>query len=330
MKILIVSGFLGAGKTTFIKELIRRSGTFPVILENEYGENNLDSQELGQLGGMKILEFMEGCVCCTKKDSFANTILTISAGLDPEYLVVEPTGVGKLGSIIQNIQKVSYDRIRLLRSVVVLSPRSFSQNMRDWPEIYTDQIKNADIVVFSKVENELPEQIERTALEIKTLNPQAEIIRTHYSAQPHAWWKRLLEDESDAAADQESGGAQEAVRQLSLSKAALANAGELMILLEDVLRGEFGLISRAKGTLAVGREMLRFDLADGLYVISGAPESAETQCVFIGGAIMEHRLCERLHTAPCSSLRPEHADARDLFLRAHPRGGPKAGRSALE
>lgn len=321
MKILIVSGFLGAGKTTFIKELIRRSGTHPVILENEYGENNLDSRELGSLGGMKILEFMEGCVCCTKKDSFANTILTISAGLDPEYLIVEPTGVGKLSSILQNIRALSYDRIRLLRSVVVLSPRSFAQNRREWPEIYTDQIVNADIVVFSKVEHAPPEQPERIAREIKALNPQAEVIQTHYSAQPASWWTGLLETEGDSAGEKTSGAAQEHISQLSLHHAALANPGELVVLLEDILRGEFGRIPRAKGTLKAGPEMLRFDLADGLYAVSGAAADAETQCVFIGAPIAERALRKRLHTSPAENKTPPAGwDAKELFLRARPRG----------
>ena len=88
MKVLIVSGFLGAGKTTFIKEAILRSGKKPVVLENEYGDTDLDRQSIGQVGELEILEFMEGCVCCTKKDTFVNTVLTISAGLDPEYLIV--------------------------------------------------------------------------------------------------------------------------------------------------------------------------------------------------------------------------------------------------
>ena len=88
MKILIVSGFLGSGKTTFIKELLRRTGIRPVVMENEYGENNIDALNLQQSqptdGEMKILEFMEGCVCCTMKDSFANSVLTVFSGLEPD------------------------------------------------------------------------------------------------------------------------------------------------------------------------------------------------------------------------------------------------------
>ena len=81
MKILIVSGFLGAGKTTFIKHLVRRSGIRPVIMENEYGQNDLDAEELEkslpEKKDIKILEFMEGCVCCTMKDSFVNSVFTV-------------------------------------------------------------------------------------------------------------------------------------------------------------------------------------------------------------------------------------------------------------
>ena len=126
MKILIVSGFLGAGKTTFIKELIRHTAVRPVIMENEYGETDLDSQDLKQSvpaqKDMQILEFMEGCVCCTMKDRFVNSVLTIFSGIDPEYLVIEPTGVGRLSNILKNRKPILHDNISLLKPVVVLVP----------------------------------------------------------------------------------------------------------------------------------------------------------------------------------------------------------------
>ena len=154
MKVLIVSGFLGAGKTTFIKELIRKTAVNPVVLENEYGDNDLDKRDLAGSapGELKILEFMEGCVCCTKKDTFRNSILAVSSSLDPEYLIVEPTGVGKLGNILENVRAVVYDRIELLPPVVVLCPQSFNEYVNDYPEIYRNQIENAGIVVFSRLD----------------------------------------------------------------------------------------------------------------------------------------------------------------------------------
>ena len=300
MKILIVSGFLGAGKTTFIKELIRRSGTRPVIMENEYGENDLDATELGQSlpqqKEMKILEFMEGCVCCTKKDSFVNSVLTVFSGLDPEYLVIEPTGVGRLSNILANLKPVLHDSIRLLQPVVILTPRTYRSNMAEWPELYRDQIANAGIVVFSKCESEEPAVLEDVAARIREINPDAEIVTEHYSRQADAWWRGLMEApaKTEDVKDDMSGG--EEFTQLSLQTARLDRPAELILLLEDCLRGELGHIARAKGVLPVGGEMFRFDLADRQYAITGA-EGEKTQCVFIGKNLRRQELYKRLGTS---------------------------------
>ncbi len=297
MNILIVSGFLGAGKTTFIKELIRRTGTNPVILENEYGENSIDARELrdAEPGEKKleVLEFMEGCVCCTMKDSFVNSVMTVFSGLSPEHLIVEPTGVGRLGGIIDNLRPILHGGITLLRPVVVVSPRSYRRNMREWEPLYRDQIANAGIVVFSKCETESPELLAETEAAVRGVNPGAEIVRTHYTGQSEAWWRALLAlgAEELPAAEPESGPT--GFSQLTISGAALDNPAQLILLLEDCLRGEYGRVVRAKGTVPAGGETLRFDLADGLYSVSGSPLD-ENQCVFIGEALDRARLCRRM------------------------------------
>ena len=301
MKILIVSGFLGAGKTTFIKELIRRSGTRPVILENEYGENSLDAQELSQSlperREMKILEFMEGCVCCTMKDSFVNSVLTVFSGLDPEYLVIEPTGVGRLSSIIDNLRPILHDNIRLLQPVVVLPPRSYRSNMAEWPQLYGDQVASAGVVVFSKGEQEDPAVLEDTAGRVRAVNPNAEIVSEHYSLRPDAWWRALMDLPAEVPAAAQGSPEEEGFSQLSFRTARLSRPSELITLLEDCLRGEFGHVVRAKGVLPAGGELLRFDLADRLYAVTGAPDG-ESQCVFIGTDLDGEALYRRLGTSP--------------------------------
>ena len=106
MKILIISGFLGAGKTTFIKEMSRKVQRDFVVMENEYGETNMDSAFLKGQENLNIWELTEGCICCSTKSDFASSILTIANTLDPEYLIVEPTGVGVLSNVIRNIQQI--------------------------------------------------------------------------------------------------------------------------------------------------------------------------------------------------------------------------------
>ncbi len=307
MQILIVSGFLGAGKTTFIKEFLKKTDKRPVIMENEYGSNNLDSLELrGETSGskdVKVLEFMEGCVCCTMKDSFVNSVMTIYSGLSPEYLIIEPTGVGKLSSIKENLKPVLNKVMFLAKPVVVISPLAFDRNMKEWPELYTDQIENAGRVVFSKCENADADIIESVTAEIKRINPNAEIVSTHYSKMPDSWWDGLFSDGADTAdskPEKRSGdGEQKTFSQVSIKNGNLCSISFLICLMEDCLRGEYGHVARAKGTLLINGEMIRFDLADGFYAISGSADET-AQCVFIGEELDENKLKDRLGVAVMS------------------------------
>ena len=301
MKILVVSGFLGAGKTTFIKELIRRTGREIAVLENEYGDTNLDSQEIQETGELKVWEFMEGCVCCSKKDSFANTIIAISASLNPEYLVVEPTGVGKLSNIIANIHKVSYENIRLLNPLAVLAPVSYHENMKEYGELYGDQIANAKGIIFSKIENEASNLLTKIKNEISTINPDAWISDIPYKEHDDEWWNQILQDpESEAAPigeDVINEAEQDPVymKQVSFRDVQLSSVSELILLLEDTIRYGLGSIVRAKGAIKAGDDFVRFDVADRMYAISGADEALDNQAVFIGENPDMEKLERRLH-----------------------------------
>lgn len=293
MNILVISGFLGAGKTTFIKELVARTKKDIVILENEYGETNLDSQDISKDGKVNIWELTEGCVCCTMKDSFATSILTVSAALDPEYLVIEPTGIGKLSNILNNIKKVSYEKIKVLKPVVIVPPRSFHANQTEYGDIYLDQIKNAGIIALSKCEQEDPAVIESIRRTLSEINPNAQILSSHYTAMNDSWWDALLETENKSRI-KASLSMRSALDEYTLKNICVNNIGELIILLEDIIHGNFGEIIRAKGVLKTGNEWMRFDVADGLYSVKGEdPETALSQCVFIGNEINKPHLASR-------------------------------------
>lgn len=297
MNILLVSGFLGAGKTTFIKELIKRTGTNPVILENEYGDNSIDAQELQNTTSgknkLEILEFMEGCVCCTMKDSFVNSVLTVFSSLSPEYLIIEPTGVGRLSNIIKNIEPLLHDNITLLKPIVVVTPRSYRQNIAEWEELYKDQIINADTVVFSKGENESPDVLSETESAIRAINPNADIIKDHYSGQDDEWWRSILALPAPDTNAIETDSDSRNISQLTLDNVRLSNLSELITLLEDCLHGELGHIVRAKGTLTVGNENIRFDLADRMYSITDSSLD-KSQCVFIGELLDTTKIRSRM------------------------------------
>ena len=109
MKIILVSGFLGSGKTRFIKSLVEKTDKSIVILENEFGDLNLDSDYLkSDIGDneddLKVWELTNGCICCSTNLDFTHSILTIANTLNPDYLIVEPSGVAKINNIIEKIK----------------------------------------------------------------------------------------------------------------------------------------------------------------------------------------------------------------------------------
>ena len=201
MKILVISGFLGAGKTTFIKEIIKKTKRDYCILENEYGAINIDSSTLKEetinnkkKDDIKIYEFTEGCICCSSKGEFASSILTISNSLDPDYLIVEPTGVGYLSSILTNLKKVSYERIKILNAITLVDGIYFYSLLNNknftLDPCLEDQIKYASIIVVSK--NESFNKIDKELInkKIKEINNKAIIINDeHYSSYDESFLK---------------------------------------------------------------------------------------------------------------------------------------------
>ena len=296
MKILVVSGFLGAGKTTFIQELVRRTGRDFAIYENEYGQADIDARRLRQDSDLKIWESTENCICCSGKQDFATSVLTISNTIDPEYLIVEPTGVAKLQSILDNVNQVAWERISLLAPVTVVDAVSWQNQRTDFPEIFDNQLSAAASVVISKLapgSEDAAEPIKQLAAE---MNPQAEVIaESSYADIPDEWWNALLTralDGSvlkDPASEKDEGPDLET---MALTHAELPSPTHLIWLLDAASAGVFGKLARAKGTLPCGNQWVKFDLVERAWAITGDEPQEESRCVFIGRDLLRHGLRE--------------------------------------
>ena len=292
MKILIVSGFLGAGKTSFIQALSKKAGIDFAVMENEYGAG-IDGNILTQ-DRLKVWEMTEGCICCSLKSDFASSILTIANTVNPEYLVVEPTGVGLLSAVLTNISKIEYDRIRLLEPVVIADATCVEEYLKIFPEIYSDQITAAQRIILSKTENKTPEECARLRLALGRINPVAEIISTPYAKLPEDWWNALLKRFYMQA---QSGAAVENIEPPDLETVALMgihvdSVEELMGMLVAVLHKQFGAIYRAKGYLPINGQWARFDIVNTNYTIETCRPMQEAKAVFIGRALDRERLQE--------------------------------------
>ena len=298
MKILVVSGFLGAGKTTFITHMARRCREKFVVMENEMGAVGVDGGLLSSAlqQDVKVWELTEGCICCSMKTDFATSVLTIENALSPEYLLVEPTGVGMLSKIISNIQGIAYERISLLSPITVLDARACHDTAREFPDLFADQLGAAGTVIVSKTEGMDSDSREQVRDLVRQYAPQAEIIAHPYAEQPDAWWSMLWRRQLSGAIATSSDAGEVELENVGLTHVQPLSPGQLVTLLEKTVRGQFGHVVRAKGLLPAsnGQEMLRFDVVDGRYSITGAEAGADARAVFIGRHLKNKALRDAL------------------------------------
>ncbi len=293
----MVSGFLGAGKTTFIKTMAEVTGRDFVVLENEYGQTDIDSQLLQTQADMEVYELTQGCVCCTMKQDFAASILTIANTLDPEVLIVEPTGVARLSSLMANVGRIAYERIELLAPIAIVDGLVFERQLARGDEIFRDQVEHASVIVVSKIER-ADEDMQRAIGErLRAINPSAEIVLGAYAERDASWFLGLLRRYADGHVDEPADGPDAAdLETVTLHGASLDSPTKLIALLDAVSFGVFGDVLRAKGYLPCNGAWLRFDVVDGVWGITGftADPPEESEAVFIGRGLKRGWLREAL------------------------------------
>ena len=293
MKILIISGFLGAGKTTFIKELAKRTKKEIAIFENEYGTSGVDGDILKESTKVNIWELTEGCICCSVKGDFAASVLTIANTVNPEYLVIEPTGVAMLSNLITNLKQIEYEHIKLMAPISIVDALSLERYKNEFPEIYKDQIEFADTVIFSKSENLSKNEKEKLGLEVKSINTSCNIVSDHYSTQPDSWWDSLLLKYLDGTVDIPiKDETAEMPDSFSLNNISVRSVEKFIIFLENLIRGLYGNVFRAKGSFTVKGLNLRFDVADNRYLVELDTDEISDKVVFIGNDIKKQKIRE--------------------------------------
>ena len=179
-KVDIFSGFLGAGKTTLIKKLIKEAyqGQKLVLIENEFGEVGVDGGFLKD-SGIQITEMNSGCICCTLVGDFDRNLREVVAKFSPDRIFIEPSGVGKLSDVAASVIRLE-DEIGLQLSgmVTVVNALKAKKQMKAFGEFFNDQIAHATTVILSRTQKATNEDLEFTVAKIKELNPNAKIITT--------------------------------------------------------------------------------------------------------------------------------------------------------
>ncbi len=180
-KIDIISGFLGAGKTTLIKKLIAESfaGSKVVLIENEFGEIGIDGGFLKE-AGIEITEMNSGCICCSLVGDFKTSLKQVIEQYAPDRIVIEPSGVGKLSDVAKAVERVNEDEeaVVINSMVTVVDGKKTKMYMKNFGEFFNNQVESAGTVIISRTQDMTQEKLDETMALIREHNKEAVIITT--------------------------------------------------------------------------------------------------------------------------------------------------------
>ena len=179
-KVDIISGFLGAGKTTFIKKLLSDvwAGEKLVLIENEFGEIGIDGGFLKD-AGIEITEMNSGCICCTLVGDFSKALVKVLDEYHPDRVIIEPSGVGKLSDVARAIEAVEKDAdIEIDGRITVVDGKKAKMYMKNFGEFFKDQVEHASTIVVSRTQMMTDEKVEECVHTLREENAEATIIST--------------------------------------------------------------------------------------------------------------------------------------------------------
>ncbi|MDN0059900.1 GTP-binding protein [Mediterraneibacter glycyrrhizinilyticus] len=325
-KIDIISGFLGAGKTTLIKKLLSEAftGEQVVLIENEFGEIGIDGGFLKE-SGIEIREMNSGCICCSLVGDFGKSLREVVDTYHPDRILIEPSGVGKLSDVIKAVQDVQEEIDAQLNSfttvVDVTKCRIYRKN---FGEFFSNQIEYAGAVILSRTDKAKPEKIEESVVLLRELNDKAPFITTPIAQLPG---KKILETmESSKSLEEElldeiicpecghhheegeccghdhdhhhhhehagHHHADDVFTSWGRETIHIYTKDQISnILTELETDGSYGNVLRAKGMVSgADREWIYFDMVPGEHEVrTGAPEYTGRICV-IGAELNEDKL----------------------------------------
>ena len=318
-KIDIISGFLGAGKTTFIKKLLEEAiaGEQVVLIENEFGEIGIDGGFLKN-SGIEIREMNSGCICCSLVGDFGKSLEEVLTRYQPDRVIIEPSGVGKLSDVMNAVRDVAKNlEVRLNSAVTIVDACKCKMYMKNFGEFFNNQVENTGTIVLSRTDVADAKKVQADVELLRAHNSSASIVTTPVEQltgsqllalieKPDTMMEELLaqveeehhhheHDENCTCGchDHDHHHADEVFSSWGLENVDACSREELKTVLEELAHGTaYGTVLRSKGMIPSTEpgEWLYFDLVPEEYEIrTGAADYTGKVCV-IGSNLNEEAL----------------------------------------
>jgi len=299
MIINIIYGFLGAGKTTFIRYLLEHppEGEKRIILVNEFGEIGIDGLIIRACAA-EVVEMPSGCICCTMAQDFRRQVMELSEKYSPDRLIIEPTGVAAISQIMMILGKEELTRLyKSIRLIHILDASEFLLMIKANRRFIENQIRAGHIVILNKIDRIKPAMAAMLISSIMEINPKARVYPANFARLQSGCLAEILNAESDPQDSETSFTASEYLMQEpgyeSFGKrwrAEIFQPGCLQILFEKLMTQQYGEVVRAKGIFRTDNEPFHIELASGEIRITPGPVCEESVVSVIGRNISRSAL----------------------------------------
>ena len=296
IKVDVISGFLGSGKTTLVKKLLQVHQKEKVVLiENEFGDIGIDG-DLMEREDFEVFEISSGCICCIMQKDFVEMLVRIIEEFQPERIIIEPTGISILSEIIDILRKPQFVPLLQINSLVtVVDSVHYLQQCEVFGEFFEDQITNASVLTLSKSQLVDRATIDTITTSLREFNQDAEIIDTAWDELGPEEFENLLDaqgdlDLSDILHTDYKPCRENQFEALALKTSRPFSQEELELCLSLLSQPQYGQVLRGKGFLKSPQGFLDFSYTNGQFMVSASKFKSSGKLCLIGKNLKEQAI----------------------------------------
>ena len=285
MKVNIICGFLGVGKTTLLKDLLAKSSEGTAVLINEFGDIGLDGLLVNQGQNISVAELPSGCVCCSLRRDLVEAIKEIREKIAPQRLIIEPSGIAAPSGILEALASPQLAGMLEIEAVIgIVDCSSFIENYESgmFGTFYLDQVYNSDLILLNKTDLVDAELLERTGRLVRELNPAAVVL-------PSTYCQVNLPDLKHEKPTVTYGFKPD-MQSYSVRASKIYEQNRIEQLLDQVQEGRYGEVYRAKGVFRTDTGWIGFDFVQGVLSYQIIEHSNNSRFIFIGKNLEKNSL----------------------------------------
>ncbi|EDT86241.1 GTP-binding protein [Clostridium botulinum] len=287
IKVNLVSGFLGAGKTTLIKKVLENVKEEKVIIiENEFGEVAIDG-DLIKKEGFDVFELRSGCICCMMKQDFEDSLQKVIKEYKPDRIIIEPTGISSLSQLLDILEKDNFkDKININSVITVVDSTSYLEEKDAFGEFYMDQVENAEILIVSKTEMVDKSTLKKVKESLREFNKKATIITLAFEEFNKEYILNFLDEYSSSDIKREPIevmiSTEDGFESLGVKTNKIFEIKEVSEIISKLFTGKYGNIIRIKGFLKGEKEIIQINCTKKVHNIETAKGREEIKICIIG------------------------------------------------